>query len=72
MNLSLLHCGQIFYYLDHKGSPDGHVHTGIFKMGNRQGPTVSHMELCSMLYGSLDGRKAGGMGAGCGYMYTYG
>ena len=26
-------------------------------MGNQQGPTVQHMELCSMLCGSLDGSR---------------
>jgi hypothetical protein len=25
-------------------------------MDNQQGPTVQHMELCSALFGSLDGR----------------
>ena len=29
--------------------------TAIFKMDNQQGPTVKHMELGSMLCGSLDG-----------------
>ena len=38
---------------------DQHVHTAIFKMDNQQGPTVEHMELCSMLHGSL-GREFGG------------
>ena len=33
------------------------VYTAIFKMGNHQGPTVQHRELCSMSYGSLDGRE---------------
>ena len=33
-----------------------HIHTAIFKMNNQQGLTVQHMELCSMLHGSLDGR----------------
>ena len=33
-----------------------HVHTAIFKMNSQQGLTVEHMEFCSMLYGSLDGR----------------
>ena len=28
----------------------------LFKMDNQQGPTVQHLELCSMLCGSLDGR----------------
>ena len=35
---------------------EGHVHTAMFKMDNQQGPTVEHMELCSTLCGSLDGR----------------
>ena len=39
---------------------DGHVHTAIFKMDNQQGPTVQHRELCSMLWGSLDGRGVWG------------
>ena len=34
---------------DNYGVWDGHVHTAIFKMDNQQGPTVQHMELCSML-----------------------
>ena len=32
----------------------------VFKMDNQQGSTVQHMELCSMLCGSLDGRGVGG------------
>ena len=28
----------------------------MFKMDHQQGPTVEHMELCSMLPGSLDRR----------------
>ena len=32
----------------------------IFKMDNQQGPTVEHMELCSMLCGSLDERGVWG------------
>ena len=36
------------------------VHTAIFKMGNQQGPTLQHRELCSMLCGSLDGRGVWG------------
>ena len=32
-----------------------HVHTAIFKMDNQRGPTLQHVELCSMLCGSLDG-----------------
>ena len=38
-----------------EGLGNGHVHTAIFKMDNRQGLTVCHMELCSMLCVSLDG-----------------
>ena len=30
-----------------------------FKMDNQKGPTVQHMELCSTLCGSLDGRQFG-------------
>ena len=45
--------------VSHWGSP-GHVHTAIFKMNNQQGPTVEHMELCSMFCGNLDGRGFGG------------
>ena len=32
----------------------------MFKMSSQQGPTVQHMELCSILCGSLDGREFGG------------
>ena len=32
------------------------MYTVIFKMDNQQGPTVKHLELCSVLRGSLDGR----------------
>ena len=39
---------------------DGYVHTVIFKTNNQQGPTVSHMELCSMFCGSLDGSRVWG------------
>ena len=45
---------------DTYGVWDGHVHTAIFKMGNQQRLTVQHMELCSELYGSLDGREVWG------------
>ena len=34
------------------------VHTAVFKMGNKQGATVQHRELCSVLSGGLDGRSA--------------
>ena len=37
-----------------------HAHTAIFNMDNQQGLFVLHMELCSMLSGSLDGREVGG------------
>ena len=43
-----------------QGVWDGHVHTAIFKMDNQQGPTVQHRELCSMLYGSLNGKRVRG------------
>ena len=36
------------------------VHTAIFKMDNQQGHIVQHMELCSMLCGSLNGREVWG------------
>ena len=48
MNLQLLG--------ERMGAWDGHAHTATFKMGNQQGPAVQHMELCSVLRGSLDGR----------------
>ena len=32
----------------------------MFKVDNQQGPCMQHMELCSMLRGSLDGRSVGG------------
>ena len=39
---------------DIQGVQDGHQHIAIFKRDNQQGPTVQHMEFCSMLCGSLD------------------
>ena len=45
---------------DSEGVWDGHVHTAIFEMNNKQGPPIWHMELCSMLCGSLDGRGVWG------------
>ena len=39
-------------------------------MDNQQEPTVELMELCSTLYGSLDGR--GFRGRMYGYLYVYG
>ena len=35
------------------------MHAAIFKMNNQQGPAV-HRDLCSVLYGSLDGRGVWG------------
>ena len=37
----------------------------MFKMSSQQGPTVQHMELCSMLCGSLAGRGAWGTMDSC-------
>ena len=37
------------------------IHTATFKKDNQEGPTVQHMELCSMLCGSLDGRGVSGV-----------
>ena len=45
---------------DSQGLGKSNTHTAIFKMDNQQGPIVQHMELCSMLYGSLDGRGTWG------------
>ena len=45
---------------DRQGVWDSDVHTAIFKMDNQQGPIVQHMELCSMLCASLDGRGVWG------------
>ena len=36
------------------------VNSPVCEMDNQQGPTVQHRELCSMLYGSLDGREVWG------------
>ena len=44
-----------------------HVHAAVFKMDNQQGPTVQHIELCSMSYGSLDGRGVWGRIDTCTY-----
>ena len=45
-----------FYYSTVKTSElwEGHVKTVICKMDNQQRPIVQHIELCSMLCGSLD------------------
>ena len=45
---------------DNRGGWGGHVHTAVFSVNNQQGPTAQHMELCSVLCGSLDGRKVWG------------
>ena len=45
---------------DSQGVWDGHVHIPIFKMDNKHGPTVQYMELCSILYSSLNGRGVWG------------
>ena len=50
---------------DSQGVWDGHVQTAIFKMRNQQGPTEWHMEPCSMLHGSLDGRGVWGRMDAC-------
>ena len=45
---------------DSQGVWDERVHNAIFKVDNQQGPTVQHMELCSVLCGSPDGRGVQG------------
>ena len=55
---------------DSWGVWDGRVHTAIFKMDNQQGPAVWHREFCSMLCGSLDGKRV--MGVGGGWIYVDG
>ena len=47
---------------------DGQVHPVVFKMDKQQGHTVLHGVLCSMLYGSVDGREFGGEGI---YVYVW-
>ena len=32
-----------------------HVHTAVVKIDNKQGPTLAHRKLCSVLRGSLEG-----------------
>ena len=39
---------------------ESQVHTATFKIDNQQRPIVQHMELCSMLCASLDGRGVWG------------
>ena len=53
---------------DSEGVWDQHVHTAICKMENPQRPTVWHRELCSMLFGSLDGRGVWGKMDTCMWM----
>ena len=48
------------------GVQDGHVLIAVLKMDNQHGPTVYHMELCSVLCG-----WEGSLGEN-GYMYMYG
>ena len=43
-----------------QGVWDGHVHTAVLKMDNQQGHTAQHMELCSMICSSLDGKGVWG------------
>ena len=43
------------------------IHTALFKINDQQGLTVEHRELCSMSWGSLDGRAVLGKG-----MHIYG
>ena len=50
---------------DSQGVWDQHIHTAVFKMNNQLGPTVQHTELCSKLYGSLDGRGVWGRMGTC-------
>ena len=45
---------------DSLGVWDGQVHTALFQMGNQQGPTIQHRQLCSGSCGSLDGREFDG------------
>jgi len=52
---------------DNLGVWDGHVHTALFTMDKQQGPTVWHMELYSVLCGSLDERGVWGRM----YIYMY-
>ena len=47
---------------------EGHVYTAIFKMHSQQRPIVQHMELCSKLCTSLDGRRVWGRMDTCTWM----
>ena len=53
---------------DSLGVQDGQVHTAIFEMDNKQGPTLSVMELYSMLCSSLDARGIWGRMDACVHM----
>ena len=44
---------------DSYGVWDGHVLTATFKMENQQGPTIQHMERCSVLRGNWKGGELG-------------
>ena len=46
--------------LPEAGGGDGHVHIAVFKMGNQQGAAIQCMGLCSVLCGSLYGRRVWG------------
>ena len=50
---------------DSQGVWDGHGHAAVFNMENHQGPTVQHMDLSSVIFGSLDGRGVWGRGDTC-------
>ena len=56
---------------DSQGVLDRYVNATIYKMGNQQGPPVQHMELCSMLCGSLDERGVWGRVDTCMCMAEY-
>ena len=56
---------------DSQGVWNGHVHTAGFKMDSQQRPTVWHMELCSLLCCSLDGRGVWGKIDICIYMAEF-
>ena len=53
---------------DNWGVWDGHIYTAVFKMDNQQGPTVLHVELSSVLCGSLDGMGIWGRMETCIYI----
>ena len=59
MNLWLLAEGNDGWR-DSYGVSDGHVHTAVFGMDNKQGFAVLHMDFCLMLCDSLDGREVWG------------